>query len=777
MKILIVDDNQDSRMILRSNLERDGHYVEEAVNGVEALEIAGRSLPEMIISDILMPEMDGFVLCRKVKEDERLYKIPFIFYTATYVDPEDERLAISLGASRFIVKPVEIDEFLNIIKEGFREYEENRLPLHERLLKDDSMLSMMYEKSIAHKLDNKVRELNLYKQIFTTATDAIAIISPDGHYISQNASHLALLGYSDEELRGKTPAIQFGEKAFAGILGKLTEKGEYSGEIMGRTKDGDNRCIELSVFAIREEKDNVKNYIAIEHDMTGRKQAEKALQVSEEKYSKAFRSSPTFITITTLSEGRFIEVNDAFLEKTGYGREEVIGRSSSAIGMWAEPAERGRIMSLLKEHKIVNNQEVKFRIKTGEVLTVLWSAEMIDIESDQCVLAVAQDVTDRKKLEEQLLQSQKMEAVGQLAGGVAHDFNNILTAIISYAYMLKKSTKEDESAMNNVEKILELSDRAANITRGLLTFSRKQYFELVPVNLNDIIRRDEKLLTQFLTEDIRLRTKLADRDLTILADKTQIEQVIVNLATNARDAMPGGGEFVLETGRVEIDEKFIKSHGFGKPGRFAVLCVTDTGTGMNEEVKQKIFEPFFTTKEVGKGSGLGLAIAYGIIKQHNGFINVYSEQGKGTTFRIYLPEIKARPVEEKEEVLPDLRGQGETILVAEDEPAVRDSMKTILKEFGYNVIEAVNGADALEKFKQDKHEIRLLVLDVVMPEMNGKEAYEEIKRLSPDIKAIFTSGYTADIIEKKTVLDKDAVFISKPILPNKLLLKIREALD
>ncbi|HDH53706.1 MAG TPA: PAS domain S-box protein, partial [Nitrospirae bacterium] len=504
--------------------------------------------------------------------------------------------------------------------------------------------------------------------------------------------------------------------------------------------DGSKRIVHEQAEVFFDAEGKPVRMVGTIQDITERKQSDDALRLSEEKFSKAFRSSPTFITICTLNDDRFVDVNDAFLNASGYSREEVIGRSSDELGIWVDPVDRGKMADRLREQGIVNNQEVKFRVKSGNVLSALWSAEMIDIEGEPCVLAVILDITERKKLESQLLHSQKMEAVGQLAGGVAHDFNNILSAIMSYGYLLRNKLRDDEHSRDNVDKILLLSDRAAHIIRGLLAFSRKQHFEFVPVKLNDTIRNIEKLLAKFVAEDVRLCINLTNKEPAIIADRSQIEQIIMNLATNARDAMPDGGSFTIETEVVEIDENFIKSYGYGEPGIYALLSVTDTGTGMDEETKQKIFEPFFTTKEVGKGTGLGLSIIYGIVKQHNGYINVYSEPGTGATFRIYFPIIKAAAEKEKAKNLPDLTGKAEAILLAEDEPAVRDSISKILEEFGYKVIEAEDGEDAVEKFTDNKDEIQLLILDIVMPRKNGKETFEEIRKLKPEIKVLFTSG-------------------------------------
>jgi PAS domain S-box-containing protein len=542
------------------------------------------------------------------------------------------------------------------------------------------------------------------------------------------------------------------------------------------TADGDTRWIKDIVSVIKGN-GGVSELTGFMIDITERKRSEEALSTSEEKFSKAFRSSPTFITITTLYEGLFIDVNDAFLEASGYMREEVIGHSTQELGMWAVPAARERAVKELLEHEKASSLEVEMRIKSGAILTVLWAAEKIEIEGKPCIIAVALDITERKKLQEQLLHAQKMEAVGQLAGGIAHDFNNILTAIISYSYLIRNKIGKDSPSFNNLEKILLLSDRASQITRGLLTFSRKQHFEFHPINLNDVVSNVEKLISKFIGEDIAVKTRLSGRKPVINADWAQIEQILMNLATNARDAMPDGGTLTIKTELVELDSSFINAHGFGKPGNYAVMTVSDTGVGMNKEATQKIFEPFYTTKEVGKGTGLGLAIIYGIVRQHDGFTHVYSEEGKGTSFKIYFQATHVAPEDRVERELPDVTGKGECILVAEDEESVRESISAILEESKYTVVEACNGEDAVEKFKSHKDEIQLLILDVIMPGLNGKETLEEILKVAPDTKVIFTSGYTADVIRRKKVSEQDVHFVSKPIVPNILLKKIREVLE
>src|SRR3989338_2139379 len=308
-------------------------------------------------------------------------------------------------------------------------------------------------------------------------------------------------------------------------------------------------------------------------------------------------------------------------------------------------------------------------------------------------------------------------------------------------------------------------------------FSRKQPSNLEPINLNEIVKEAESILVRVIREDIKLRAVLTDKKCIVMADSNQIEQVLTNLATNARDAMPNGGSLTISTDIMEMDDAFIKAHGYGVKGMYALISVSDTGIGMDEITKERIFEPFFTTKGVGKGTGLGLAIVYGINKQHNGYINVYSEPGKGTTFRIYLPLVEAEVERKKPEAHIIHKGGTETILVAEDEEDVRELTKIVLEGHGYTVIEAVDGEDAIDKFKENKDKIHLLLFDVIMPNKNGREAYDAIKEIRPGIKALFMSGYSGDIVYRKDILGNGLHLIAKPVSPTELLKRVREALD
>ncbi len=393
------------------------------------------------------------------------------------------------------------------------------------------------------------------------------------------------------------------------------------------------------------------------------------------------------------------------------------------------------------------------------------------------MLSSGEDITERKNLEVQLRHSQKMEAVGLLAGGIAHDFNNVLAVIVGYGSLLQMKMPGDAPLRHHVDQILQAAERAARMVKNLLAFSRKQVIEPKPVQANDIVTGVEKLLSRLLREDIELRITLSNEPMTIMADSGQLEQALMNLATNARDAMPNGGVFLIRTDRVMLDREFVSSHGYGAEGAFARISVSDTGIGMPESIQQKIFDPFFTTKEVGKGTGLGLAMAYGLIKQHNGYINVYSELGKGTTFKIYIPLAETRDHAAIRQHAITSKGGTETLLIAEDEANVRKMMVSVLQNAGYTVIETGDGQEAVQVFSDRRAEIKLAILDVIMPKKNGRVVFEEIRAMQADIKVLFMSGYTADIMKEQISPGIEAPFLSKPASANELLLKVREILD
>jgi len=508
------------------------------------------------------------------------------------------------------------------------------------------------------------------------------------------------------------------------------------------------------------------------------RRAEMALRESEEKYRRIFQETRDVVFIST-PEGRFLDINPAGVELFGYrSRDEMLRECLIQRDIFMDPEDRKDFINDMEAQGYVLNRELRGRTRSGEELVLLLTANALLDENGgiRAYSGMIRDMTRERKLELQLMQSQKMEAVGQLAGGVAHDFNNLLTAIIGYGHMLVAGLGEDESRRQLAEGIISAGEKGAAITQGLLAFSRKEITEPRPVGLNALITTMHRLLSRFIGEDIEFRLSLAAGELTVTADIVQLEQILMNLATNARDAMPRGGTLTIETRSLSMDETFTAMHGFGSPGDFAVIIVSDTGTGMDDAVRRRIFEPFFTTKETGKGTGLGLAIVYGVVRQHKGHINVYSEVGKGTTFRIYLPMADTLDAVGRNASDSVPVGGSETILVAEDNPQLQEVFRLTLEAWGYRVITARDGADAVEKFKKERDRIQLLLLDVIMPVKSGREAYEEIRELKPDIRVLFLSGYSADIIQQRGITEGECSYLSKPVSPHTLLRKIRSVL-
>jgi PAS domain S-box-containing protein len=510
----------------------------------------------------------------------------------------------------------------------------------------------------------------------------------------------------------------------------------------------------------------------LEEQIRERERAEEDLKNSEEKWHSLYDNLPGGCFIVN---DRYIieDVNDVLCAVTGYSREELLGRPCGII--CPKGPHKCPIFDLGKER--IENDETAVKSREGNLVPIIKSARRIPVGSRDVIVENFQDITDQKHLEEQLQHARKMEAVGQLAGGVAHDFNNILTAIIGYGTLLQMKIAEDDPLRGKVDQILGAAERAADLTRGLLTLSRRRVVELRPVVLNDCVAGMEGLLSRLIREDIDFRAEIAVEPLTVMGDRGQLEQILINLVTNARDSMPDGGSMLLSLDRCEMGGSFIQNHGFGEPGKYAVFAVSDSGMGMDRQTRERIFEPFFTTKRIGKGTGLGLAIVYGIVQQHNGFIEVTSEPGQGSTFHVYLPEIETEHLCDSFTYEAEPAGGTETILLAEDEQAVRALVRSVLEKYGYTVLEADNGADAVERFREHRDRIDLLILDVIMPKMNGKDVFNVIRKESPQMKALFMSGYTGDILSNKGIQEEGLSFIPKPVPPKALLRKVRYVLE
>ena len=499
------------------------------------------------------------------------------------------------------------------------------------------------------------------------------------------------------------------------------------------------------------------------------------LHLAEERFHKAFNSSPEGITISS-PEGRFLEANDAFLRLVGYTRPELLGKTSLELAIWAEPTVRARLVDQLQRNQNLRGMPGTLRTKSGETREVEISSDLIRLGDEDCMLSLIRDVTQHRQLEQQLRQAQKMEAVGQLAGGVAHDFNNLLAVILGCSDLLARYERSDPAVKKRVKVIRAACERGAALTSQLLAFSRRQILQPKVLDLNTVVSDTAKMLERVLGEDIEQELILAPTLGRVTVDPGQMAQVIMNLAVNARDAMPQGGRLTLQTANVVFEESTFQRGVLLSPGPYVVLSVRDTGIGMDEETQAHVFDPFFTTKPAGEGTGLGLATVLGIVGQSGGYIFVSSELGKGTTFTVYLPRVD-EPVDATALGMPaaEVTRGSETILLVEDDRALRDLVRGVLQEAGYTVLPATNGADALRVAEQHEGTIDLLLTDVIMPQMNGPDLAQALARNRPATQVLYMSGYTYDKL-RHTAIGAGVNVIQKPFRLDELTQRLRQLL-
>ena len=618
--------------------------------------------------------------------------------------------------------------------------------------------------------------MRFYRQVFENAKEGIVIQDGGGRIVEQNAAHLDLLGYPDEELLGKMPShyLAGGRDEFGQTMDDLLQWGSYRGDVRCRTRSGHYIDAELSAVIIRSEGGGITGYATLLHDVTEKKRMEYALRESEERFA-AFMNSSSVIALMRDVEGRYVYINRAYEKLVGKPSSEILGRTAHEI--W--PPEIAKELAGADQKVLAAGHALELHEKTAhpgreprEWLAIKFPFR--DRRNRLYVGGVSVDITERNSLEEQLRQSQKMEAVGRLAGGIAHDFNNLVTIITGYSELLLNSPEINDDHRGKVEEVMKAGERAALLTRQLLAFSRKQILAPQVLDLNMAVESLRKMIERLIGEDIEFMTMLHSPLNMVKADPGQVDQIIMNLVVNARDAMPRGGKLTIGTANVEFDEEYARAHVPCVPGPYVMIAVSDTGAGMDHETQKHIFEPFYTTKETGKGTGLGLATVYGIVKQSGGFIWVYSEQGVGSVFKIYFPRVveqKGLPSRAEEE--PGLLRGTETVLVAEDEAALRTLIHETLERHGYKVLEAGNGEEALGISSRYRGPIHLLIADVVMPHMSGRELAERVTAARPDTTVLYISGYTDDAIVKHGILDPNRAFLQKPFTPSALARKVR----
>jgi PAS domain S-box-containing protein len=607
----------------------------------------------------------------------------------------------------------------------------------------------------------------------------IMALAPDGTVMLWNPAAERVFGWTQKEVLGNFNPMVPEEKQdeFRLLRERVLKSGGFSGvEITRRKKDGSPIKISLSTAPLRNSEGNITGIMAVMDDITARKQAEETV-VLERDFSDAVLNSLPGIFYLFEQTGKFLRWNVNFERVTGYSSEE-IGRMHP-LDLFADP-DKGLIRERIREvfEKGASSAEAELVSKSGEKTTHFFTGQFFQGKEGACLIGTGIDITGQRKLEMQLQQSQKMEAIGRLAGGVAHDFNNLLTVIRGYSDLLLLQLEGTSAMRKQVEEIQKAGERASSLTRQLLAFSRKQVLQPKTIDLNEIVANTEKMLRRLIGEDIDLVTVLKPDLGLVLVDPGQVEQVLMNLAVNARDAMPKGGKVTIETVNVFLGEGYSKEHRVVKPGPYVMLAISDTGAGMDENTKTHLFEPFFTTKEKGKGTGLGLSTVYGIVKQSGGYVWVYSEVGKGATFKLYFPRNDGAGKETETEADGGSSPSGrETVLVVEDEDVVRELIRQILEESDYTVITAPDGEEAIEVATASKIPVHLVITDVIMPKMGGPEAAKSLEKLFPGVSILYMSGYTDEAIVRHGVLEPGISFLEKPFTPDALLRKVREVLN
>ena len=886
--ILAVNDMPDLLEAMSVLLRKSGYRVVPASDGTEALELAQREHPDLVVSDVAMPGMDGIELCSRIRADSELRKTAVLLVSAIRKDSDSVAQGLIAGADDYLEAPYEplhlVKKVARIIErrqaeEKIKEAEERYRAVVETardvivtidangtILSINRSVERVFGYRVAEVLGKLVTilvpkrrrfafkaalnkysadvekdpnygaleltgesktgqeiplELSIgefvkngrrfltgiardiserkraeqelrkseerYREIVENAHDIIYSHDLEGNYTSINRAGEQITGYTREEVLkltlANTVAPECLEKAQEMLRRKLAGETVTAYELEIIAKDGRRIPVEVNTRLVLH--DGVPEGVqGIARDITERKRAEEGLRESEERYRLLFESNPQPMWVYDLETLAFLAINQAAVRHYRYSREEFLGMTIKDI----HPEEDipALVASVRNGSSGVDSAgPCRHRMKDGSIIEVEVTAHPLVFDGRRANLIVANDVTEQKRLraalllsEEQLRQSQKLEAIGQLAGGVAHDFNNLLTAINGYSALALQRLGRDHPIASYLNEIERAGNRAADLTRQLLAFGRKQLLQPLSLSLNDIVTDMSKMLTRLIGESITFETKLSPNLKRIKVDPGQVEQVLMNLVVNARDAMPRGGVLTIETKNEELDDAYASKHISVKPGQYVMLAVSDTGMGMGQEVQAHIFEPFYTTKEKGKGTGLGLSTVYGIIKQSGGNIWLYSEPGKGTSFKVYLP-VTEDEIETSVAPTADTSSQrgSETVLLVEDEEIVRKITKRLLEENGYNVLQAGSGEEAIRVFTRFKEPIHLLITDVVMPMLSGKDVADQIESVHPETKVLYMSGYTDEAIVHHGIVDADIEFIQKPFTERGLTRKIREILD
>ena len=642
----------------------------------------------------------------------------------------------------------------------------------------------VYQQLQLHRTRRRLYEREeLFQLITENVADMIAVVDMEGHRLYNSPSYHRVLGYRTEELQSSSSFEQIhpddrNRVRAAAMEARRTGVGKPL-EYRMRHKDGTWRVLESTASVIRSRSGEPERLVIVNRDVTQRKEAEESLHVSESSFRSMIEDAPYGIYRAGV-DGKLLRANPALQKMLGYEKLDELLNASLPTDVFRNHSDFNGLKELLQSANGFKDVEVELKRRDGAPITVRCTGRKVkeEHESVPCFDVFAEDVTERRILERQLRMAGKMEAVGRLSGGIAHDFNNILGVIIGYGQVLKRRLGSQNDLLECAEEIEKAGQRAASLTRQLLAFSRQQILTPSILKLNDLVLDMAKMLPRLLGEDIAVNTSLSSDLGMVKADQSQIEQVIMNLAVNARDAMPEGGTLRIETANVELDQAYAWQHPGAKPGHYVMLAVIDAGTGIDPDTITHIFEPFFTTKEVGKGTGLGLATVYGVVKQSGGYIWVESEPGKGASFQIFLPRVEepATEVTARTPVVKTTRGS-ETILLVEDSEPLRKLTQSFLESHGFRVLVAQNGEEALQVETRHSGKIDLLLTDVVMPGINGRVLAERLLPRQPAMRVLYISGYTDNFVARHGVLEQGMILLHKPFTEEVLIKKMREVLD
>ncbi|MDQ2948682.1 MAG: response regulator, partial [Acidobacteriota bacterium] len=803
------DDVSANLQVLTGMLKERGYKVRPVPSGKLALQAAQHDPPDLILLDINMPEMNGYEVCQHLKANEALRGIPVIFISAL-TEQLDKVKAFALGGVDYLTKPFQMEELHARVETHLKlrrlqvelEAANARLAAANGTLKDalayaEGVLDTVREPLLVLGGDLRVQTAN---RSFYQTFRASAAETEDQliYHLGEHQWDIPLLRKLLEEILPRHTSFEgfevehefrvVGRKVMLLNARRFSLESYQTDRILLAIEDVTER--RRAEEGLRHAYDNAETQVLertaelrtankeLQKEIEERERAEEELRLRD----RAFESVVQGVIITDPSQpdNPIVYSNPAFEKITGYTQVEIKGRNCRFLqGPGTDPATVDKVRAAIRENRPCFVELLNYRKDGTPFWNALSVAPVFSNDGKLChFVGLQTDVTSLKSLEQQLRQAQKMEAFGQLAGGVAHDFNNLLTVILGYSDLILDSLPPDDLSRGSIQEIHDAGERAALLTRQLLAFSRKQVVEPQILDLNSVVAGTERMLGRLIGEDITLTTVLAAGLDQVKADPGQIEQAIMNLVVNARDAMPRGGRITIETANVDLDEGYGKSHAEVESGRYVLLAVSDNGCGMTEEVKARIFEPFFTTKAVGRGTGLGLATVFGIVKQSDGHVRAYSEVGHGTTFKVYLPSIveMVSAAQAKAGTPPSPSGV-ETILLVEDEKAVRALTGLALQKKGYTLLEAASGEEAISLCEEHLGPIHLLVSDVVMPDMGGRQLAERLTVLRPEMRVLFVSGYTDDAVVRHGVLQAEVAFLQKPFTMDALHRKVRAVLD